>query len=396
MLLVDALAAMDTRAPRIYLDHNATSPLRPSARNAMARLADVDFGNPSSVHLEGRAARNLLERAREAVAASIGGAPTELVLTSSATEANNLAIKGGAWAMAREGRPDLAVSAIEHPSVVAPASWISQLGHTAPLALIPVDGQGQLRIEALDALLTERHGLVSVIAANNETGALAPVEAIAEVVHAHGALLHVDASQALGRIPVDVQAWGVDLLTLSSHKLGGPRGAGALWVRQGIDLVPLMHGGHQERNRRGGTEDVAAALGFGAVCQEASEGLAEEAARLKALREHLWAGLSDLGGVTRFGDPERTLPNTLCLAFEGIEAETLLMALDIAGLSVSAGSACTAGSLEPSHVLLAMGVKDASARSALRLSLGWSNDLADVDEALARIPALVNRAREVA
>jgi cysteine desulfurase len=237
---------------------------------------------------------------------------------------------------------------------------------------------------------------VSVIAANNETGVLAPIAQLAEVVHSRGALFHVDAAQAVGRVPVDVAAWGADLLTLSSHKLGGPRGAGGLWVRSGLELVPLLHGGHQERNRRGGTEDVVAVVGFGAVCAEANEGLAHEVTRLATLRDQLWTGLRQLGGVTRIGDPECTLPNTLCVAFDGAEAETLLMAFDIAGVSVSAGSACTAGSLEPSHVLLAMGIDDATARSAVRFSLGWSNSLEDIEGVLTRISPLIERAREVA
>ena len=362
----------------------------------MGRLADVDFGNPSSVHLEGRAARKLLERARSAVAEALGAHRGDVVLTSSATEANNMAIKGAGWAMARKGRPSVAVSAIEHPSVLAPAQWLADIGHETRAVTIPVDQHGLISVDALEAALADDVGLVSVIAANNETGVLASVRLLADCVHAHGALLHVDAAQAVGRIPVDVTAWDVDLLTLSSHKLGGPRGAGGLWVRPGIELVPLLHGGHQERNRRGGTEDVAAIVGFGAVCAEASEGLAEETTRLATLRDALWEGLQRLGGVTRIGAPERTLPNTLCVAFDGAEAETLLMALDIAGISVSAGSACTAGSLDPSHVLLAMGIDDTTARSAVRFSVGWSSTLGDIEGALQRIPQLIERAREVA
>ncbi|MGB0589282.1 MAG: cysteine desulfurase family protein [Myxococcota bacterium] len=387
---------MNPRPRRIYLDHNATSPLRPSARAAMGRLADVDFGNPSSVHLEGRAARKLLERARDAVAEALGAQRGEVVLTSSATEANNMAVKGAAWTMASQGRPSVAMSAIEHPSVLAPGHWLAEVAPSTRALTIPVDARGLVSPEALDSVLGDDVGLVSVIAANNETGALAPIPQLAEIVHAHGALFHVDAAQAVGRIPVDVDAWGVDLLTLSSHKLGGPRGAGGLWVRQGLELVPLFHGGHQERNRRGGTEDVVAVVGFGAVCAEASEGLAQERARLTTLRDRLWSGLDALGGVIRIGDPEHTLPNTLCAAFEGVEAETLLMALDIAGVSVSAGSACTAGSLEPSHVLLAMGIEDSVARSAVRFSLGWSSSLGDIEGALSRLPELIERAREVA
>jgi cysteine desulfurase len=298
--------------------------------------------------------------------------------------------------MAQQGRPSLVVSAIEHPSVLAPAAWLSEFGADTRTLTIPVDHRGVVSPEALEPLLADDVGLVSVIAANNETGVLAPIAQLAEVVHSRGALFHVDAAQAVGRVPVDVAAWGADLLTLSSHKLGGPRGAGGLWVRSGLELVPLLHGGHQERNRRGGTEDVVAVVGFGAVCAEANEGLAHEVTRLATLRDQLWTGLRQLGGVTRIGDPECTLPNTLCVAFDGAEAETLLMAFDIAGVSVSAGSACTAGSLEPSHVLLAMGIDDATARSAVRFSLGWSNSLEDIEGVLTRISPLIERAREVA
>ena len=385
---------MSHRPQRIYFDYNASAPLRPEAREAMQR-ATVSFdANPSSVHHEGREARNALERARSELASAVGGSVHAMVLTSSASEANNLAIKG-ALALGEAHSTGIAVTTVEHPSVLAPAEWMAQVGLAERCLHLEVDSAGQVLEASLDEAFASGVGLVSVIAANNETGVILDIPSIARRAHASGALIHVDATQAVGRIPVDVEAWGVDLLTFSSHKLGGPLGAGALWVRPGLRLEPLVHGGHQERNRRGGTENVLAAVGFSAAASAGVNGLQNEARRLASLRDDLWAAFEGIGGVHRIGGHAHVLPNTLHVAFEGVEAETLLMALDIEGISASAGSACTAGSLEASHVLLAMGINKTLARSAIRFSMGWATTEAEVAYAVETVPQLIHRMREL-
>jgi cysteine desulfurase len=303
-------------------------------------------------------------------------------------------VVGAAGASARpERRRGLVITAVEHPSVREPARALAAEGGLA-LTELPVDGRGRLDLAAAQAALDGDTLLLSVIAANNETGVLSPVAEVAALARRAGALVHVDASQALGRVAVDVAAWGADLVTVSSHKLGGPRGVGALWVRRGLALAPLVRGGPQERGRRAGTPDVAAAAGFGAACEAATACLSDESARLGALRDGLWRLLArDVPGALRLGDPEACLPNTLSVAFEGAHGETLLMALDLAGLSVSSGSACTAGSLAPSHVLLAMGLSPALAGSALRVSLGHATTAAEVAALAAALPPIVARAR---
>lgn len=383
-------------AHRAYLDHNATSPLRPEARSVMRRLLDAadDHGNPSSVHREGRAARAVVARAREQVARATGARPGDLVFTGSATEANTQALRGVFADAASAGKaPGLVVTAVEHPSVSDPARALAASG-AAELVVVGVGPEGQLDDRDWRSALAGAPRLVSVMAANNETGALFDVPAVCAAAHEAGALAHVDAAQALGRVPVDVCAWGADLVSISSHKLGGPAGVGALWVRPGVELSALMLGGHQERNRRAGTEAVWALAGFGAAAEAATRSLSAEAARLAALRDALWDGLvARIEGVHRVAPRARALPNTLHVWFDGADGETLLIALDLEGVAASSGSACTAGSLDPSPVLLAMGVPAAAARSALRLSLGWSTSEREVRHALDVLPGVVARAR---
>ena len=383
-----------SESPRVYLDHNASSPLRPVARDAVVRALAAAGGNPSSVHREGRAARALVERAREQVAEALGGRPSELVWTASATEANNLALKGVVAGAASAGRRRLVVTATAHPSILAPARWLAS-EQQVELVELPPRADGTVDPATLEAAVDERTLLVSVLAANNEIGVLTPVPAVAGLARARGALLHVDASQALGRVPIDAAQWGVDLLTCSSHKVGGPPGAGALWLRPGLALGPLFHGGHQERNRRAGTEPAPLLAGFGAACQEAHHALATEPTRQRGLRDALWAGILSRVPDARWigGDAAALLPNTLHVAFPGADGEALLLGLDLAGVAASSGSACTAGSLDPSHVLLAIGLPDRLARAAVRFSVGWSTAPADIERALALLPALVERAR---
>jgi cysteine desulfurase len=380
---------------RTYLDYNATAPLRPGVARAMT---ETPWGNPSSVHADGRAARACMEGAREVLARCLGARPVELVLTGSASEANNLALKGVVAARAAGcARGRLAVSAVEHPSVLGTADALLAAGLVEAVDAIAVDAEGRLRPESLRAVVGADTLVVSVLAASNETGVVLDLGRVIEAAREAGALVHVDAVQLFGRLSLDVSTLGADLVTVSAHKLGGPRGAGALWVRPGVALCPLVHGGHQERNRRAGTENVAAIAGFAEAARLAIAQMDAEASRLAALRDTLWQRVaSQIPGARRLGGEGARLPNTLALVFPGADGETLLFGLDLEGISASSGSACTAGSLEPSHVLTAMGIDDATARGALRLSLGWQSSAADIDHICRVLPEIVDRARQEA
>jgi cysteine desulfurase len=356
---------------RIYLDWNATAPLRSEARAAALAALEV-IGNPSSVHGEGRAARRLVEQAREQVAALVGAEPRNVVFTSGGTEANMLALVPTAT------RERLLISAIEHPSVLAggrfPAGTIEHLS---------VTGDGQIDLAALERHVAALGGraLVSVMAANNETGVVQPVSQAARLVHSAGGLLHVDAVQLAGRIACDITAMGADLLTLSAHKIGGPKGVGALIGRTGLDaFTPLITGGGQERGARAGTENVAGIAGFGAAAAAARACLVTEAARMMALRDRLEMGLkAATSEVLIFGVEAERLPNTTLFAAPGVKAETAVIALDLEGAAVSAGAACSSGKVQSSHVLAAMGVPPPLARAAVRVSLGPTTMDSDVD-----------------
>jgi len=356
---------------RIYLDWNATAPLRSEARAAALAALEV-IGNPSSVHGEGRAARRLVEQAREQVAALVGAEPRNVVFTSGGTEANMLALVPTAT------RERLLISAIEHPSVLAggrfPAGTIEHLS---------VTGDGQIDLAALERHVAALGGraLVSVMAANNETGVVQPVSQAARLVHSAGGLLHVDAVQVAGRIACDITAMGADLLTLSAHKIGGPKGVGALIGRTGLDaFTPLITGGGQERGARAGTENVAGIAGFGAAAAAARACLVTEAARMMALRDRLEMGLkAATSEVLIFGVEAERLPNTTLFAAPGVKAETAVIALDLEGAAVSAGAACSSGKVQSSHVLAAMGVPPPLARAAVRVSLGPTTMDSDVD-----------------
>jgi cysteine desulfurase len=371
-------------AARTYLDWNATAPLCAPARTAM--LEALDAANPSSVHAEGRAARAAVETARRQVAALLGAEPRGVVFTSGATEANGLALTP-ALQVEGDSRPrdGLAMSAIEHPSVLR--------GHRfAPEAVetIAVDGEGVATPELVAAALARLAGrgrtrqLVSVTLASNETGVIQPIAEIAALVHAVDGLLHVDAVQAAGRIPIDIKALGADLLTVSSHKLGGPKGAGALVLASARLHIAdtLLRGGGQERGLRAGTENVAAIAGFGAACDHARATLDSEPARQRALRDRLADGLLAAPGAVLIGAGAPRLPNTVLVGLPGLAAETAVIAFDLAGVSVSAGAACSSGKVGPSHVVSAMG-RDDLARSAIRLSLGRDTTETDVDRAIA-------------
>jgi cysteine desulfurase len=378
---------------RVYLDHNATAPLRAEAREAMLQHLGPP-ANPSSAHREGARARAALEAARAEVAALVGASPAEIVFTSGATEANNLALRGTLEA-AGPGA-GLVAGAIEHASVLATARALAAAGR--PLALVPVDGEGRTHPADVLAAVGPDTTLVSLGLANGEVGTVGPVGDVAPALRARGILVHTDAAQAVGRLPVDVAALGVDLLSLSAHKLGGPAGVGALWVRRGVRVRPLLTGGPQERERRAGTENVAAIVGFGVAARLARAEQAVAAATAAALVERLWGGLRRLVPDVRRNGPSDgpRLPNTLNVTVPGCAAESVVVLLDLAGIAVSAGSACAAGAAEPSHVLRAMGRDAAEARSAVRFSLGPSTTAVDVDRVLDVLPGVVSRVRAAA
>ena len=364
-------------ARRIYLDWNATTPLRPEAKAAMAHAWETG-GNPSSVHAEGREARRLVEEARATVASAIGAEPANVVFTSGGTEANALALTPGIRRGKGPATQRLLISAIEHPSVLAG-------GRFAPEATerIAVTREGLVDLDCLRAMLDGPPALVSIMLANNETGAIQPVAQAAELVHAAGGLLHVDAIQALGKIPFDLAATGADLLSLSAHKIGGPKGVGALGLAEGVEgLVPLLRGGGQEKGHRAGTEDVAGIAGFGTATQAALAAQEDEAGRQERLRARLEAGLRETAGAVLFAADTKRLPNTVLFAVPGMRAETAVIGFDLEGIAVSAGSACSSGKVQPSHVVEAMGYGGELALGAVRLSLGWSTTEADVDLAL--------------
>ncbi|MBK1668490.1 cysteine desulfurase [Rhodovibrio sodomensis] len=360
----------------VYLDHNATAPVRPEALAAMTAALN-QVGNASSVHRYGRDARRRVEDAREAVAGLIGVRPGDLVFTSGGTEANNTALRG-------HGQARTLVSAGEHEAV---------LQARADAETIELTPAGTVDLDALDAALAadRRPALVSVMLANNETGAINPVDRVVEIARKHGARVHCDAVQAPGKIAVDAQALGVDLLTVSGHKLGGPQGAGALAVLDGRPLTPLVTGGGQERKQRAGTENVPAIAGFGAAAAAAQADL-DRIAGLAAWRDRLEAQARALcPQVQIHGAPAPRLPNTSCLGLPGVRAETQVMALDLAGVAVSSGAACSSGKVHASHVLRAMGVAEADAESAIRVSLGWTSAAADVDAFLDAWARLVRK-----
>ena len=377
---------------QLYLDHNATSPLRPKAREAL--LAALPAGNASSVHGVGRAARARVETAREQVSALVGADPKAVTFTSGATESIALALSP---TMEIDGRPVsfdvLLVSGVEHPAVRAGGRFAVDR-----VEIVPVDADGVVDLVALAARMTGRRALVSVMAANNETGAIEPVRAVADLVHGAGGVFHCDAVQIVGRVPFDLENSGADLISISSHKLGGPQGAGALIARNDdIRIPPLLRGGGQERGHRAGTESVAAIAGFGAAADEARRNGATESARVAALRDRLEAGIrATAPDVTILSGSVARLPNTTCFAAPGIAAETAVIAFDLEGVAVSAGSACSSGKVGPSQALKAMQVLPQLARGAVRASLGWNSTEVDVDrflEVWARVHAALTERR---
>jgi len=374
---------------RIYLDHNATTPVRDEVADAMDRAQRELFGNPSSVHEEGAASLTAIERARVQVASLLGCAPGDVLFTGGASEANNTALLRVAPVL---GGRHLVTSNVEHPSIEGPLETLAARGWE--ITRLPVDATGRLGAAAVSGALRGDTALVSLIWANNETGVLLPLEEIAQAVAPHAARLHVDATQAVGKLPLDLSRVPVDLLSLAAHKFGGPKGVGCLVLRNLPEFEPLLRGGPQERRRRAGTENVAGIVGLGVACELARRELPERVRRHAELRDRLWAGLREkIPGVRRNGDPEHVLPNTLNVTFERTAGELLLQALDLEGVAVSAGAACSSGSIEPSRVLVALGLDAQSARGTLRFSVGHGTRESDIDRVLALLPDLVARVR---
>ncbi len=376
----------------IYLDHAATTPVRREVIDAMLPYLAEYWGNPSSIHASGRDARRGLDDARERVARLIGAKPREIVFTAGGSEADNLAIKGAAWAASARGR-HLVTTAIEHKAVLQTCALLER--HGFETTILPVDADGRVDPDAVAGAVTDHTVLVSVMAANNEVGTIQPIREIGNVCRARRVLFHVDAVQAAPFLPIDVNAWQVDLLSLSAHKLYGPKGVGALYVRHGTALVPEIQGGSQERQRRAGTENVAGAVGFARAFALAAHEPERtgEVTRLAGLRDELIAGLTAVGGVRLTGHPDHRLPNSVSVVVAGVEGGDLVAALDLEGIEASTGSACTTGSVDPSHVLLALGIDEEAAHGSLRLTLGRSTARDDVQTTVAAVERCVARLR---
>jgi len=383
----------------VYMDNNATTPLHPRVKEAMAEALEL-FGNASSLHGMGREARRRVEAAREAVAAFIGAVPEEIVFVGSGSEGNNTvlnitACSGPDCEFGPDRAHGLITSAIEHPCVLQTSKCLAHRG--VDVRFVGVDGLGRVRRDELAGILRERPaGLVSVMAANNEIGTIQDVAALAALAHESGALFHTDAVQAVGKIPVDVADLGVDFLTLSAHKIYGPKGVGALYVKRGTPFCPLIRGGHQEMGRRAGTENTLGIIGLGTAASALRDSWESEARELAALRDLLWAGIRDnIPEVSLNGDPDHLLPGTLNVTFRGVEGEAILLYLDLEGIEVSTGSACSSGSLEPSHVLLALGLEAEAAHGSIRFSLGRENSRQDVEYVLEKLPPVIERLRKM-
>ena len=377
---------------RIYLDHNATTPLTAEAVDAMVGVLREPTGNASSIHLDGQRAKTLLDEARASLARLLHASPREIVFTGGGTEADNLAVRGVADAAASSGRRHLVASTIEHEAVLNTVKALARRGWE--VSWLPANADGVVDAGALEAMLRDDTALVSVMLANNEVGSVQPVQELAKAAHARGALFHTDAVQAVGKIPVDVGALGVDLLSMSAHKLGGPQGVGALWVRAGVTLAPQQTGGRQERSRRAGTENVAAIVGLGVAARVAESKLEREGPRLATLRDRLESGvLASVPNTIAHAARAPRVPNTSNIGFDDIDAEALLIALDLEGVAVSTGSACSSGTLEPSHVLRAMGVGTRAAQRAIRFSLGATTTADEIAQVLDLVPRVVSRVR---
>ncbi len=374
---------------RVYLDHAATTPVDPRVLEAMLPYFRERFGNAGSIHAWGQEARGAIDHAREIVAATIGATPSEIVFTSGATEADNLAILG--TALASEGKGHIITTRIEHHAVLEPCRFLESRGFE--VTYLPVDRYGLVDPDEVRRAIRPDTILISVMHANNEIGTIEPIEEIGAIAREHGIPFHTDATQTVGILPVHVDALKVDLLSMSAHKRYGPKGVGALYVRQGTPIAPILRGGSQERNRRAGTENVPAIVGFGKAMEIAQEVMAEEAATLTRLRDRFITALLSLGEVTLNGHPTCRLPNNVNVSFKGMDSESILLALDLRGVAASSGSACTSGTLEPSHVLEAIGLPPEIAAGTVRFSMGRATTEEDLDYVVEALSEILELAR---
>jgi cysteine desulfurase len=382
----------------VYMDHNATTPLHPQVREAMIAAMD-DFGNPSSMHEPGRRARSAIENARENVARLINSQPEDIVFTGSGSEANNTVLNlvlcpSACCSLSCGRRNELVTTRIEHPCILETARCLGD--RNVPVQYAQVDEYGRIDPARLTEMIGERTALVSVMMANNEIGTVQDIRAVAGLAHQAGAFMHTDAVQAAGKLPVDVAALDVDFLSLSAHKMYGPKGVGALYVRKGVSFCPFIRGGHQERGRRAGTENTLGIIGMGKAAELRMVEMQQEASRIKALREMMIDGLkANIPDIRINGHPEYVLPTTVNVSFDGVEGEAILLYLDMEGIAVSTGSACSSGSLEPSHVLLATGVGPERAHGSIRFSLGRDTDEEDVRYVIDKTTAVIAKLRKM-
>jgi len=378
---------------KIYLDYAATTPCHPEVIEEMLPFFNQIYGNPSSVYQLAQKAKGAIEEAREKVARLLNAEPEEIIFTSGGTEADNMAIKGVAFANKKRGN-HIITSKIEHHAVINTCKWLEKQG--LKVTYISVDKFGVIDLDELRKSLTDKTILISIMHANNEVGTIEPIQEIAKIARERGIYFHTDAVQTAGKVPIDVKESGIDMLSLSGHKLYGPKGIGALYVRKGVKISPLIHGGHHERNRRAGTENVPGIVGLGKACEIASKEMANEEKRLRELRDKLYKGLNErIDDIILNGHPHRRLPGILNICVKYVEGESMLINLDLEGICVSSGSACTSGSLEPSHVLLAMGVPAEVAHGSLRFSLGRNTTQKDIDRVISVLPSIVEKLRAI-
>lgn len=377
---------------KVYLDHSATTPVDPEVARAMYECMLNNWGNPSSIHSFGREAKKAMEEAREKVAAAIGADdPAEIIFTSGGTEADNLAIKGVAEANAKRGN-HIITSSVEHHAVLDACKYLEK--HGFEVTYLPVDEYGMVSVEDVRRAITDRTILISIMHANNEVGTIQPVEEIGRLAREKGIYFHVDAVQTVGKIPVNVKDLNCDLLSISAHKIYGPKGIGCLYVRKGTRILPIQHGGAQERRRRAGTENMPGIVGFGVAIEKAVREMPERAEKERKLRDKIINTVMNTIPHTKLnGHPEKRLPNNANFSFQYIEGESILLMLDMKGIAASSGSACTSGSLEPSHVLLAMGVPHEIAHGSVRFTLGKDNTEEQIDYLLEVLPEIVERLR---
>lgn len=377
---------------KVYLDNNATTRMAPEVLDAMIPFFNDQYGNPSSFHTFGSALIEYIEIARQQVADLIGAETSEIIFTSGGTESDNTALFYGTGA--DSGKPGLVTSVVEHPAVLETAGFLEQAGHS--LGLVKVKSSGCVDLDSLEELVNPNTGLVSIMKANNETGVIMPIREAAEIAHRAGALFHTDAVQAVGKIPVDVKVEGIDLLSLSAHKFHGPKGVGALYVRKGLKLNPFMHGGHQERGMRSGTYNIAGIVGLGKAAEMAKDFIAEEALKTSSLLHKLESGiLKECPGAHIAGASAERLPNTATVLFAGVESEAVLTLIDLAGICVSSGSACSTGSKDPSYVLTSMGISPTEANTAIRFSLSMYTSVLEIDYVLEVLPPIIEKLRKI-